>query len=63
MATLFEIIKHDLTTLKEQLKEAHQNEYFNTPQDECYNPQPLLNAISKVENSLYDLETSYGKLI
>ena len=63
MATSFEIVKQNLTTLKEQLKEAHQNEYFNTPQDKCYNPQPLLNAISKVENALYDLEASYGILI
>ena len=63
MTKSFNEVKQDFMALKEQLKEAHQNAYFDTPQTACYNPKPLLIAISKVENALYDLEAKYGILL
>ena len=57
---LFENAKSSIKELKQGLKEAHQDAYFDTPQTACYNPKPLLRAISKVENALYELEKEYG---
>ena len=60
---LFEEVKKNFKKLKERLRKEHQNVYFNTPQTACYNPKPLLNAISKAENALYDLEANYSFLL
>ena len=61
--SLFKNAKDSIEKLKQELRKEHQNAYFDTPQTACYNPNPLLNAISKVENALYDLEANYGCLL
>ena len=49
-------IQQDLNTLAELLREQDKDNYLDTPQDKCYNPKPLLNALQKAQNSVEDLK-------
>lgn len=49
-------IQQDLNTLADMLRQQDFMDYLSTPQDQCYKPTHLLNALQKAQNAVEDLK-------
>ena len=53
--SIYKRIQQDLDTLASMLRQQEFDNYLTTPQDQCYNPMHMLNALQKAQNAVRDL--------
>lgn len=53
---IYKRIQQDLDTLASMLRQQEFDNYLTTPQDQCYNPMHMLNALQKAQNAVRDLK-------
>jgi len=53
---IYKRIQQDLNTLSSLLRDQDFDNYLTTPQDKCYNPTRILNALQKAQNAVEDLK-------
>ena len=49
-------LQQDLDTLASMLRQQEFDNYLTSPQDQCYNPMHMLNALQKAQNAVRDLK-------
>ena len=49
-------LQQDLDTLASTLRQREFDNYLTSPQDRCYNPMHMLNALQKAQNAVRDLK-------
>ena len=54
--SIYKRIQQDLDTLASMLRQQEFDNYLTTPQDQCYNPMHMLNALQKAQNAVRDLK-------
>jgi hypothetical protein len=59
MERIIEKFYADFQEVKEQIRNKDFENYQDTLQSNCYNPNKLLNALSKIDNAILDLKQLY----
>lgn len=54
--SIYKRIQQDIDTLASMLRQQEFDNYLTTPQDQCYNPMHMLNALQKAQNAVRDLK-------
>ena len=49
-------LQQDLDTLASMLRQQEFDNYLTPPQDQCYNPMHMLQALQKAQNAVRDLK-------